>query len=136
MRKKRVMIVDDDKVFLEELKNALVEKDIDVETVDNGAFVVRVAEEKQPDLIILDLKMAGKSGFQVADDLKHFIGTANIPVIAMTGFFTEHQHRKFMDSLGIKDCIVKPFEPEELFLKIDMYAKRHEYFCDQERVVR
>jgi len=126
MKRKKVMIVDDDTVLLEELKNALTSKNIDAETLDNGALVVKMAEEKQPDIIILDLKMAGKSGFQVADDLKHFIGTANIPVIAMTGYFTEHQHKKFMDSLGIKDCIVKPFDPQDLLFKINQYAKKSE----------
>ena len=77
MKRKKVMIVDDDMELLEELKNALTEENIEAVAINDGALVVKIAEEKQPDIIVLDMKMTGKSGFQVADDLKHFAGTTN-----------------------------------------------------------
>ena len=122
MKRKKVFIVDDDKAFLDELKSMLVLNDYVVDAIDEVSGVVKTAEQKQPDIIFLDMKMSGKTGFQVADDLKHFPTTCRIPIIAMTGNFTERQHINFMKSIGITDCIIKPFEPRDFLSKIKQYA--------------
>jgi response regulator NasT len=122
MKRKKVFIVDDDKAFLDELKHMLVSNNYVVDAINEVSGVVKRAEEKQPDIIFLDMKMSGKTGFQVADDLKHFPTTCSIPIIAMTGSFTEKQHLNFMKSLGICDCIIKPFEPRDFISKIEEYT--------------
>jgi len=116
-----VMIVDEDTALAEELKKILTLRDLQVETLNDVEHIVKIAEEKQPGIIFLDMKMRGKSGFQVADDLKQFSATSAIPIIAMTGHYTQSQHRKFMMSLGISDCIIKPFDPIEVILKIQQF---------------
>jgi DNA-binding response OmpR family regulator len=121
MRKKMVMIVDSDTAYLDELKSFMQADGFDVETLTDGAATVKMAEEKQPDIILLDMKMPGKSGFQVADDLKQFLATSHIPIIAMTSHFTESQHKTFMISLGISDCIIKPADPLEVISKIRQF---------------
>ena len=121
MKKKTVLIIDDDRTLLNELKTMLQLNGYDAEVLDDTSRAVRVAEEIQPEVILLDLKMSGKSGFQIADDLKHFAGTVNIPVIAMTGYYTEQQHKKFTLSLGISDFLIKPFDPQALLLTIDKH---------------
>ena len=130
MRRKRVMIVDDDTNLVNALKSLLTLNDLEVETLNDAAYVVRMAEEKQPDIIFLDMKMPGKSGFQVADDLKQFSATAAIPIIAMTGHYTEPQHKNFMLALGISDCMIKPFDPLEVILKIQQFMIRNEVGVD------
>jgi DNA-binding response OmpR family regulator len=121
MRKKIVMIVDSDTIFLDELKSFVEADGFDVEILTDGSDTVKMAEEKQPDIILLDMKMPGKSGFQVADDLKQFLATAHIPIIALTSHFTESQHKNFMLSLGISDCIIKPSGPQEIISKIRQF---------------
>ena len=133
MRKKVVMIVDSDTILLGELKSMIESYDLEVETLTDGAIAVRIAEEKQPDIILLDMKMPGKSGFQVADDLKQFTATSEIPIIAMTSHYTEPQHKNFMISLGISDCIIKPFDPREVILKIREFILNNDDQCKQSR---
>ncbi len=72
MKKKTVLIIDDDRTLLNELKTMLQLNGYDAEVLDDTSRAVRVAEEIQPEVILLDLKMSGKSGFQIADDLKTF----------------------------------------------------------------
>ncbi|MEI7998122.1 MAG: response regulator [Candidatus Omnitrophota bacterium] len=114
----KIMIVDDDVELLEELKEVLSFNNYEVEAMFNSALVFEVACEKKPDLIILDLKMKNKSGFQLADELYNSFKTKNIPLIAITGFFTEKEHVLMMKMCGIKNIILKPFEPESLLAKI------------------
>jgi len=122
MKKKMVMIVNSDTPFLYELKNILELNDFAVEIINDSGCAVKTAEDKQSALILLDMKMPGKSGFQVADDLKRFSATAVIPIIAMASRYTEVQHKNYMLSIGISDCIAKPFHPEEIILKIRQFV--------------
>jgi DNA-binding response OmpR family regulator len=126
MKKKKIMIVDDNRPLLEELESALLSEDYDTSAVDDASSVVMTAEKLRPDIILLDMKMSGKSGFQIADDLKHFSATADIPIIAMTGHFMEKQHINFMKSLGISDCILKPFDTHALISKIREHTEAAE----------
>ncbi len=123
MKKKRILIVDDDETFLEELNNTMQMCGYDTITRNSGKTVVKDADEKKPDVILLDMKINGKSGFQIADDLKHFPSTSNIPIVAMTGIFTERLHRTFMKGLGIDECVLKPFNPLDIISKIEFLTK-------------
>lgn len=114
----KIMIVDDDVELLEELKEILSSSSYDVEVMPNGALAFEVACELKPDLVILDLKMKPKSGFQLADELHNSFKTKHIPVIAITGFFTEKEHVLMMKMCGIKNILLKPFDPENLLAKI------------------
>jgi DNA-binding response OmpR family regulator len=130
MNKKKILIVDDDQIFLDELKEALRHGNFDIEYTTNASEVVKIADNIKPDLILLDMKIEGKDGFQVADDLCNFPGTKHIPIIAMTGYFTEKRHKAFMKSIGIRDCIYKPFNPAEVIFKIDVIiGASPEYAC-------
>ena len=121
MGKIKVLIIDDDEALAQELAEVMRESGYDTGTVSDASSAIKTADEKRPDVILLDLKMPGKSGFQVADDLKHFSTTSDIPIIAMTGYYKERQHKSFMLSLGIVDCVVKPFDPREIVEKIRKY---------------
>jgi DNA-binding response OmpR family regulator len=126
MKENKILVVDDDIAYLSELQEVLVSSGYDAEVSSDSSFVVKMADRIKPDLILLDLKMYGKSGFQVANDLKHFPGTANIPIVAMTGYFTEKMHRTFMHRMGIKDCIIKPFNPQDIIIKIERNIEKTE----------
>lgn len=51
------------------------------------------------------------SGFEVADELRRFTETANIPVIAMSGFYGMDERSWLMNFCGFKKCLKKPFNP-------------------------
>ncbi|MBI3601438.1 MAG: response regulator transcription factor [Candidatus Omnitrophica bacterium] len=115
----RIMVVDDDVELLEELKELLSASNYEVEVMPNSALAFEVACELKPDLVLLDLKMKPKSGFQLADELHNSFKTKAIPIIAITGFFTEKEHVLMMKMCGIKHALLKPFNPPDLIAKIE-----------------
>ena len=117
--KPRIMLVDDNIELLEELENLLKLGGYDVIAICDGTQVFDVALKNKPDLILLDLKMSPKSGFQIADEIRNSLLLKDVPVIAMTGFFTEKQHFLMMKLCGIKTSILKPFRPLNLITKIE-----------------
>jgi CheY-like chemotaxis protein len=129
MANKRVMIVDDDKIFLDELKETLDLSGYEMIAVNDAVSAVDTVCQTAPDVILVDLKMPQKSGFQVAHELmflSHKIG--DIPVIAMTGFFRDG-YAALMNMCGIKKCLKKPFSPLDVISEIEEalkpgYAKR------------
>lgn len=123
MSEKKVLIVDDDKEFLEELKEMLIATGYDVTSVSDSVSAVKAARMIKPDIILLDLRMKAMSGFEVADRLKGFSETASIPLIAMTGFYTLREHAWLMNFCGIKRCIKKPFNPLDIIAEIENVLK-------------
>ena len=115
---KRIMIVDDDEEFLDELKDALSMNGYDCFPVNDAHDALDTAILERPDLIILDLKMPRKSGFQLADELRHLSELGNIPVIAMTAYFKD-DYAKLLSICGIEECFKKPFYPIDMVAKIE-----------------
>ncbi len=128
-----IMIVDDNVELLEELENLLKLGGYDVIAVSDGTKVFDIAMKNKPDLILLDLKMSPKSGFQIADEARNSVLLKDIPVVAMTGFFTEKQHFLMMKLCGIKTSILKPFRPLNLISKIEFALgnRLEEYDSDE-----
>lgn len=118
MANKKVMIIDDDKEFLEELEETLALSGYDMVAVNDAALAVEVAAKAKPDVVVLDLKMPKKSGFQVADELRHLSEAAHIPVIAMSAFFKD-DYGPLLNICGIKKCLKKPFNPLDIITAIE-----------------
>ena len=117
--KPRIMVVEDNVELLEELETLLKLGGYDVTALSDGSKVYEAALKNKPDLILLDLRMSPKSGFQIADEAKHSQLLKDVPVVAMTGFFTEKQHTLMMQLCGIKTFLLKPFRPINLITKIE-----------------
>lgn len=117
--KPRIMIVDDNVELLEELENLLTLGGYDVIALSDGTKVLDAASKNKPDLILLDLRMSPKSGFQIADEARNSLFLKDVPIVAMTGFFTEKQHFLMMKLCGIRTSILKPFRPINLITKIE-----------------
>jgi DNA-binding response OmpR family regulator len=124
MFKAKIMIVDDDREFLEELKETLDLNGFEVIGVNDSTKVKEMVKNTKPDVIMLDLKMDDMSGFEVAEELKQFSNTMQIPIIAMTGFFKEDEHIPLLNICGIKKCIAKPFNPKDVIKTIEAVLKK------------
>ncbi|MDD5454854.1 MAG: response regulator [Candidatus Ratteibacteria bacterium] len=116
--RKKVMIIDDDKEFLEELTETLSLSDYEPVMFDDPALALQRISKEKPDVILLDLKMFPRSGFEIAHELKHIAGTENIPIIAMTGFY-KNGYESLMKMCGIKNCLIKPFKPLDIIAQIE-----------------
>lgn len=124
--KGRVLLVDDDKEFLEELHETLSLCGYEVSSTRDSTAVREQVRHFQPDIIVLDLKMDQVNGFEVAEELKSFSRGMGIPLIAMTGFFREEEHVPLLHICGISRCIKKPFNPLDIISAIEDALKARE----------
>jgi two-component system, OmpR family, response regulator len=125
--KPRILIVDDNWELLEELEEMLTHSGYQIDTLSDSDMALNVANTIKPELILLDLKMSPKSGFQVADELRHSsYDIKHVPIIAMTGFFTEKEHILMMKLCGIRTFILKPFNPLNLIAKVEFALQRRD----------
>jgi DNA-binding response OmpR family regulator len=125
MASDKILIVDDDRDFLEELQETLSLNGYDAIAVDDGIAALEVAPMVKPDLILLDIKMKGIYGFQVAERLKGSPKTSYIPIIAMTGCFTRKEDTHLMALCGMEMCLMKPFNPSELLSGIKKVLRQN-----------
>jgi len=124
MPKKKIMIIDDNKEFLEELQELLNLTGYAASAFSDGASALKMVSKIKPDVILLDLKLGKKNGFHVASELKRFRKTANIPIIGMTGFYVEKEQAKRMNTVGVKTFLIKPFDSSEAIAKIKTILKK------------
>jgi DNA-binding response OmpR family regulator len=125
MQQKRIMVVDDDKEFLDELKETLVLSGYEVKTVNEASEAFSTATKIKPDLILLDLKMEGMTGFEVVNKLKNFNYTMGIPIIAMSGFFTSEEDDTLLSFFDIHNYLHKPFHPLDIITKIEAVLREN-----------
>jgi DNA-binding response OmpR family regulator len=110
---KRVLIADDDETNRDLIRKSLAKESLELfEAIDGNEALTR-ARELNPDLIILDIMMPGKSGYEVCEELKNSKSTAAIPVLflsARSGALT----RQTVATAGGDEFMAKPFSPREL----------------------
>ena len=111
-RKPTVLLIDDDHDQLDSLSDAL-EKHYHVITASDGAIGVERALEAMPELVITDVNMPVKNGFQVCVELKNNERTSHIPLIMLTAL-TDEVHRNTGMQLGADAYLPKPFKPTDL----------------------
>jgi len=138
MRSKKIMIVDDDKQFLEELKEILMSSGYYTIAINDSTAVLDAAKTQRPDLILLDLKMDGMNGFQLADSLKRIQATAHIPIIGISGIF--RMENDIEDNFFLMDfchMLHKPFNPLYLIDKIEnvLLEDRDQYKRSEEAIL-
>ena len=114
--KKCILTVDDAATILLRIKDTL-EKYYDVITVNSGARALRYLEVAKPDLILLDIRMMPKNGFETLRDIRKMWDRADIPVIMLTAMEDKNSVLEGIN-LGISDYILKPFAPEDLLSRI------------------
>ena len=109
----KILVIDDEEVVLDSCTQVLAGAECQVTTASNGAQGLKLVEELQPDLVFLDLKMPGLSGFEVLGKIRgqHPL----MAVIVITGYATVSSAIEAMKK-GAFDFLPKPFTPEELRL--------------------
>ena len=123
---KQILVVDDSKDILQVIAKRLGSWGYGVLTAECGEEGLRLAEEKLPDLILLDIMMPKMKGRDVCARLKGNPSTEKIPVIFLTALGLADHIRAGMD-LGADDYIVKPFEPAELKERIAICLARRDH---------
>ena len=123
--RKKVLVVDDKPNNLS-LVTSLLKSLYEVLLANNGERAINIAQEKIPDLILLDIMMPGLSGFEVCEQLKRDPRTKNIPIIFLTAKTDGDDFEKAFN-LGAVDYITKPIISKELLVRV----KTHLLISDQ-----
>jgi two-component system, OmpR family, phosphate regulon response regulator PhoB len=118
-----VLIVDDEADITELISFNLQRQGLKPVIARDGINAVQVAREKQPDLVVLDLMLPGKDGFQVYKELRADARTNQIPVLMLTAR-GELDDKIAGLELGADDYVTKPFSPKELTLRVQALLKR------------
>lgn len=127
MEKKKILIVDDDKVILRTMENLLSKEGYYVIPLSLGREAIKVAKERRPDLIILDIMMPDMDGGDVAYELKKNPLTKDIPIIYQSSLVTKREE----DSNSKKDGIYftsKPIDRERLLWLISECIGKSDYY--------
>jgi signal transduction histidine kinase/CheY-like chemotaxis protein len=109
--KRRILVIDDDPEIHTLIEENLKEADCKFLRALNGDDGLKLAREERPDLILLDIRMPNKDGWEVLHDLKANTTTAGIPVVIMSSV----DNKSLGFSLGAADYLVKPVHRDGLF---------------------
>ena len=106
----RILVVDDDRLVLATVTHGLAQAGYDVIDADNGDDAILLAREHRPELALLDIRMEGKSGFDVAETLRD---AYRIPFMFLSAF-ADAATRQKVQELGAVDYLIKPLEVSQI----------------------
>jgi DNA-binding response OmpR family regulator len=115
-----VLAVDDDPSVRQMIADYLTDNDVHVTTLASGREIADVMSRETIDLIILDLRLPGEDGMQIARKLRE---ESDLPIIMLTGRKDEADRVMGLE-LGADDYLTKPFSPRELLARIRALLRR------------
>ena len=117
-----VIVADDERDTVLTLMAVLRDEGHNVRGVYRGDDVLRAVEDERPDAVILDIEMPGKSGFAIAQELRHAYGEDTPMLIAISGKWTGQTDEMLGRLVGFKHYCLKPFEPQKLLELLEPLA--------------
>lgn len=126
MTNKQILIIEDDKDISDLISHYIKQEGFIPNTASNGEEGLWQIKTKRPSLIILDIMLPQKNGYEVMRELKNNKETRDIPVIILTAKSDEIDKVIGLE-LGADDYISKPFSPRELIARIKAVFRRTDY---------
>ena len=128
---KEILVVDDDRDVAQSMELALRRCDFMVTLAYSGVEALKALRRHRPDLIILDVLMPGMSGYDVCRRLRADQNMADLPIIFLTA---RGQERDRIEGLraGADDYVAKPFNLEELILRVQAVLRRYQREASKE----
>jgi two-component system sensor histidine kinase/response regulator len=117
MKNSKILVIEDTQSIKEELKDILSFEGMEVITAENGQEGIDRAKEYNPDLILCDIMMPIKDGYQVFNEIQHDVVLKDTPFLFLTAKATINNRRQGM-ILGVDDYITKPFDIDLLINSI------------------
>jgi CheY-like chemotaxis protein len=119
--RKRILVVDDDELVLRSVSRLLVHENYDVETAPSGEKALRLVEEQDFDLLLVDVRMPGMNGVEAIKEIRRIFNKkviGDIPIIFITGFAELGLE---LDAQKLGEIILKPFDLKHLVVTIREY---------------
>lgn len=123
----KILIADDELSICRALENILTKEGYEVEFAVDGEDACEKAEVWNPDLLLLDIMMPKKNGFDVCEHLREQGNHVPVIMLSAKGDIVD---KSIGFKMGADDYIVKPFEPEELRLRVHAQLRRRSYEKD------
>ncbi len=120
---KKILIIDDEQDIIDLLQFNLQAEGYETLSALEGETAIELAQKKQPDLIILDIMLPGKDGYEVIRELRQDMKTRQIPVIFLTAKDSEIDEVIGLE-LGADDYIVKPIGLRKLVARVKMVLRK------------
>ena len=114
LENKRILLVDDDNDILMSMLAAFEPTGAVIDTARDGNKAVELAEKHQPDLVILDMMLPGRSGFLVMEKIKARKPKNSKPFVIMITGNQGSRHKMFAESLGVSEYFNKPVKLDRL----------------------
>lgn len=118
MQNRKVVVIDDDKKFLGEIEEILLTGGYVPVVINDAHAAVDAVVRSQPDVVLLELKMPGKNGFELTHAINQVCETRRIPFIAMSDFF-KAEFNWLLDLCDIKRWLIKPIKPLDVIWAIE-----------------
>jgi two-component system alkaline phosphatase synthesis response regulator PhoP len=123
---KKILVVDDEENILELIKYNLTQEGYDLSLAIDGKEALEKVEEFSPDLIILDIMLPGKDGFEICEILQDEDATRKIPIIFLSARGEVEDKVRGLE-LGATDYLTKPFSPRELLSRVRTIFRRIDF---------
>lgn len=118
-----MLLVEDDAALAELLNWHFSREDFDVRQTPDGEEALILAQERTPDIVLLDWMVENLSGIEVCRRLRRMNETANVPIIMLTARGEEEDRVRGLDT-GADDYVTKPFSPRELIARVNAVLRR------------
>lgn len=132
MAKDLVLIVDDDEAVRTMLYKIMVSNDFDVDQASSGEEALQAIENKNYDLMLLDINMHGMDGFEVINKIRG--QGSNLPIIVVSGRKADYDTLYGLD-IGADEYITKPFNPVTLGAKAKALVRRSRSFVSEKETM-
>ena len=120
---KKILLADDSITIQKVIELTFSDEDFDVITVGNGRLALEKLPEVRPDIVLCDIIMPEKDGYEVCEQIKTNPVYSHIPVLLLTGAFEPFDQERAARA-GYDGSLAKPFEPETLIAKVkDLLAR-------------
>ena len=123
MSDERILVVDDEPDITALVAYHLARAGYQVKTAGTGPEALRAIAAEPPDLVVLDLMLPGRSGYEILEDIRRREETRDVGVILLTARREEVDRIKGL-SEGADDYLTKPFSPDELVLRVKAVLRR------------
>jgi CheY-like chemotaxis protein len=120
---KKILLADDSITIQKVIELTFSDEDFDVITVGNGRLALERLPDVRPDIVLCDIIMPEKDGYEVCEQIKANPAYAHVPVLLLTGAFEPFDQERAARA-GYDGSLAKPFEPETLIAKVkDLLAR-------------
>lgn len=113
----RVLLIEDEQNIIEAIRFLLTREGWQVDTHSNGADAAEVVWKLEPDLVVLDVMLPGRSGFDILEDLRARDSTADLPVLMLTAR-GQSRDREMAEKAGVSRFMTKPFSNVEVLTAV------------------